>query len=184
MSIGRRIMAAVLTASVVFAGSAVGIAQADEANKMMAQEERNVRMFYPRGGEHTMRFVMGTICNWDKNNPQGPIDQSISHYIYDKDEFHEDVIDAASSHFLTHNSYTVKWKNRTTGQEGTFTGRTLGSSAMSGHIKTGIGEIETTVTLTRSLLPTLHPGSSVPFVSGTHSETFVLPAASRAACGL
>ncbi len=96
----------------------------------------------------------------------------------------ENVIDAASSHFLTHNSYTVKWKNRTTGQEGTFTGRTLGSSAMSGHIKTGIGEIETTVTLTRSLLPTLDPGSSVPFVSGTHSETFVLPAASRAACGL
>lgn len=163
--------AAVVASTTVLAGG-VAVAASPVASAQVWHESPawDVEMAYPLGGMHTIRFGAFPSCL------RG-----------DDDRFHQAMAANAvdldqpigsfdfSATMFPFNSATVQWHNIDTDQRGSETVRTTGPEVGTWPTFTGHGTVAVTITATKSLLPTIDPGSAVPFVSATHTERFIVP---------
>lgn len=169
MAMMRKIAAVAMAAGIAIAGQPAAMA-------------RDVKMPFPLGGVHTVDFYGSSVCYWPDGKGNSPVQQRFFVSAYDKDMNNNGKIIFYIGNFLPFNSATVNWKNKTTGKEGSQTVRSIGKEIAIGDIDTGVGEIEATYTVTRSLFPTLNPGSSFPLFSATHTENITARAIDPVAC--
>ena len=163
--------AALAVAGAVFAGgAAVAAAPAASAQVWHDSPAWDVRMPYPLGGEHTIRFGVFPSClrGGDDRFHQAiaanarDLDQPIGSFDF-------------SATLFPFNSATVEWHNLDTDARGTQTVQSTGPEVGIGATHTGRGWVAVTITASRSALPTAAPGSVAPFASATHTERFIVP---------
>ncbi|GAA1471084.1 hypothetical protein P4N68_07995 [Corynebacterium felinum] len=166
MTFARKIAAVAIAAGLAFSAQPAALA-------------KDVKMPFPLGGTHTVNFHGNTVCHWPGGKGNSPVEQRFFVSAMDKDA---DPKQNLIYSFLPFNSAEVTWKNTTTGTTGSQVVRSNGREVAVNDIDTGIGNIEATYTVTRSLFPTLSPGSSFPWFSVTHTETITAPAINPVAC--
>ncbi len=160
----------------------IGIQPVALAEPTTGHAEKDVMMGYPLGGEHKVRFATASICSWPSGKGNEPVRQTISANAYDLDAPSNGNIFSLHS-FFPFNSSTIKWENKTTGNSGTETVRNNGREVGVSGVETGTGDINVSITVTRSLLPIIiedFPLSSA--WSATHSESFFIKGIDPAAC--
>ena len=166
--------AAVVCSAALLSGLALAGAPAANAQEDPPIAPSNdVMMPYPPGGEHNVRFSAFNTCSWPDGKDNGPVKQAFNANALDLDAS-TNVNPFDPMQFFPFNSATVQWTNKDTGTSGAETVFTGGKEVGVRDLDTGIGDIEVTITVTRSLVPTFTPGSAVPGVSATHSETFLV----------
>ncbi|MDV8000211.1 hypothetical protein [Rhodococcus sp. IEGM 1408] len=133
----------------------------------------DVRLPYPLGGEHTIRFGAFTTC---KLGGDGEFHQALSAHARDLDQPIGSFDFSAA--LFPFNSATVKWHNTDTNVRGAQTVQSTGPEVGIGGAFTGHGRLAVTITTSKSALPTLAPGSVAPLASVTHTERFLVPAGS------
>jgi len=131
----------------------------------------DVEMSYPMGGEHTVRFGVLSYCPYSVEG--GEPTTRFSANAYDVDSF--PVGFDFSAAMFPFNSATISWENLATGKRGSETVQSTGREVGIMPIPAGgVGDVIVTVTVTRSALPTVAPGSAMPFLSDTHTERFLV----------
>lgn len=169
MSTTRRSAAVTCAAAVLAGGLAVMAAPAASAQVWHPHPAWDVRLPYPLGGEHTIRYHVFPSC---KLGGDGRFHQAIAAGARDLDQ------PVGSFDFLSamfpFNSATVSWHNIDTGQRGSQTVQSTGPEVGIQAVITGRGTVAVTVSASKSLLPTLAPGSVVPWGSNTHTEHFIV----------
>ena len=130
-------------------------------------------MPFPLGGEHRMLFEAHAGCHYPEGAGNGPTLQSISATVQDLDQKGGTEASLTMDAFLPFNTMKVDWKNLATNATGTASADTAGNWVSTTADDTGRGDIEVTITITRSLLPTFGSGSALPGAA-THSETLVV----------
>lgn len=173
--------AAAVCSAALLSGLALAGAPAANAQEVPNAPAKDVMMPFPLGGEHNVRFGAFNACSWPEGKGNGPVRQAFNANAVDLD------VPMASNpfdpmQFLPFNSATVQWTNKATGATGSETVTTGGKEVGVRDLDTGVGDIEVSITVTRSLLPTMNPGSAVPGVSATHTETFLVAGIDPAAC--
>lgn len=166
MSFGRKLIAVAVAVGLAFASQPAAIA-------------RDVLMPYPLIGLREVDFEAGTKCAPPGGKGYVPFEQSLYFSIEDDDSPVIGSGDFDLNKILPYNTATVHWKNKATGQEGTKTVHSVGRNISGYDIFTGVGEIEATLTITRSIFP---ENSSVQWFSTTHTETFTAPARDAQVC--
>ena len=172
MTSTRRSAALTCVAALLAGGTAVAASPAASAappGEVRTSPAWDVPMAYPLGGVHTMRFGALTSCvrgegdtwhqaisanAWDVDQPIGSFDFSAAMFPF--------------------NSADITWENRANGRTGRHTVHTTGREVGIGSTITGRGDVLVTITVSRSALPTLSPGSVAPFVSDTRTERFLV----------
>ncbi|HMT50874.1 hypothetical protein [Dietzia sp. UBA5065] len=167
----RRSAALVGAATLLAGGVAVAAPPAASAQVWHESPAWDVRMPYPLGGEHTIRFGAFTTCTLGGDDL---FHQALSANARDLD--HPVGSFDFSATLFPFNSATVGWHNLDTGATGARTVRSTGPEVGIGGQVTGTGRLAVTITVSRSILPTMAPGSAVPFGSATHTERFIVPA--------
>jgi hypothetical protein len=167
----RRSTAVVCTAALLAGGVAMAAAPVASAQVWHPSPAWDVRMPYPLGGEHTIRFGAFTTC---KLGGDERFHQALSANARDLDQ------PIGSFDFLAtlfpFNSASVAWHNLDTDATGVQTVQSTGPEVGIGGAFTGTGRLAVTITVSKSVLPTFAPGSVVPFGSATHTERFMVPA--------
>lgn len=190
ISMKKRIASVVLSVaaagSITLAGQPTAAAveaegtEAQSANKEIL--DKDVMMPYPLGGEHRMLFNLSTVCSWPSGKGNEPVRQTLAGHITDRDAYPNGNILSLNG-FFPFNSVTVNWKNLDTNATGSKTVSSHGYQVNIDSVETGIGKVEATVTVTRSLLPIImedFPLSSA--VSASHTETATLSAIDAQKC--
>lgn len=170
MAIIRRSAILTCTAALLAGGAAVATAPVAGAQVWRESPAWDVRLPYPLGGDHTVRFgVLGSCLRGDDGNFHQAIaanardlDQPIGSFDF-------------SAVMFPFNSATVSWHNIDTDARGTQTVRSTGPEVGIGATHTGRGTVAVTITASKSALPTFAPGSVAPFASATHTERFIVP---------
>lgn len=170
MSTIRRSVALTCAATLLAGGTAVAVSPAANAEVWHQTPAHDVRMAYPLGGEHLIRFGAFTTCTLGED---GNFHQALSAQAIDRDQ-PVGSFDFSATLF-PFNSATVEWYNRATGVRGTQTVQSTGPEVGIGGAFTGRGTLEVTITASKSALPTFAPGSVAPFASATHTERFIVP---------
>lgn len=155
--------------------SGLALAGAPAAQAQEHSPQREAVMPFPLGGEHRMNFHAYSGCHWPEGKGNGgPTLQSIRADVRDLDQRQSTEASLTMDAFLPFNTVTIDWKNLETGKTGSSSGTSQGGAA-SAEVGDagGFGDLEVTVTMTRSLLPSLGAGSVMPGAA-QHSETFVL----------
>lgn len=169
MSILRPSAAVACAATVLAGGIAVAAAPVASAQVWHESPAWDVRMPYPLGGEHTIRFGVVTSCLLGADGEFHPavaanardLDQPVGSFDF-------------SATMFPFNSATIEWHNRETGVRGVQTVHSTGPEVGTAATHTGYGPVEVTITASKSALPTFSPGSVVPLVSATHTEHFLV----------
>ncbi|MDX2355405.1 hypothetical protein [Dietzia sp. PP-33] len=167
----RRTSATACAAALLAGALAVATAPAASAQVWHEAPAHDVRMPYPLGGEHTIRFGAFTTC---KLGGDGRFHQALSAGARDLDQPVGSFDFSAT--LLPFNSATIEWHNTDTGVRGVQTVHSTGPEVGTAGAFTGRGRLAVTVTAARSALPTFAPGSVAPFASATHTERFIVPA--------
>ena len=167
----RRSAALACASAVVAGGLTVAGSPVASAQVWHESPAWDVRMPFPYGGEHTVRFGAFTTC---RLGGDGRFHQALSANARDLDQ-RVGSFDFSAT-LLPFNSATVDWHNLDTGERGAQTVQSTGPEVGVGGVFTGRGRLAVTVTASRSALPTLAPGSVAPFASATHTERFTVPA--------
>lgn len=134
-----------------------------------AVQAEEVNMNLPLVGNHRIKFTIDSPCLVDIVNNPSTGKPVLSAHIQDMDA---PTYMSLSTIMFPFNSVTMDWKNTTTGATGSVSNSNTGNIITVSDYDTGLGVVEGTVTYTRSLLPTLSGGSSVPLVSATHTVPF------------
>lgn len=171
MTTFRRSAALTCVASLLAGGAAVALAPAASAQVWHPSPAWDVRMPYPLGGEHAIRFGAFTTC---KLGGDERFHQALSANARDLDQ-PVGSFDFSATLF-PFNSATVEWHNIDTDARGVRTVQSTGPEVGVGGVFTGHGRLAVTITTSRSALPTFAPGSVAPFASATHTERFLVPA--------
>lgn len=184
ISVKKRIacvmVSAAVTGGIAFGGQPTAAAL-DVAWQSSHRVEKEIKMPHPLGGEHRMAFEMSTGCWWPSGKGNEPVRQSVVGHFTDWDGYPNGF--EFSKILFPFNSTTVKWTNKNTGGTGSKTDRSMGYEGSVKDIETGTGEIEATLTVTRSLLPIIIEGFPLSSVwSTSHSETFTLNAIDTQKC--
>ena len=170
MTTVRRSAALACATSMLVGGAVVAAAPVASAQVWHDSPAWDVRLPYPLGGDHTIRFGVFASCLRGAG-----------------DDFHQAI--AANARDLDHpvgsfdfsatlfpfNSATVEWHNLDTDARGTQTVQSTGPEVGTGATHTGHGRVAVTIMTSKSALPTLAPGSVAPVVSVTHTERFMVP---------
>lgn len=165
----RRSAALVGAVSLLAGGVAVAASPMASAQVWHETPAVDVEMPYPLGGEHTIRFGVLSPCSLGED---GRFHQAMSANARDLDQ-PIGSFDFSASMF-PFNSATVEWHNIDTDQRGSETVFTTGPEVGTWSTMTGHGTVAVTITATKSLLPTVAPGSALPFGSATHTEHFII----------
>ncbi|MDF5821816.1 hypothetical protein P4N68_12140 [Corynebacterium felinum] len=172
MTMKHKVSAVLIAAGVVFASQSVATAQ---------EVSTEVPMAHPTGGVHTIKFFGNSWCG--RADDSGKATQVATFGIRDLN------VQSSTARFFIDpnklfpfNSATVQWKNTATGAQGSKTFHKSGFYMDMPVGDVGFGEVEATMTVTRSLLPTLSPGSAIPFFSSTHTETLKVAGVAATAC--
>lgn len=162
--------AALVGATALLAGG-VGVVAAPAASAQVWHPHPawDVQLPHPTGGEHTIRYHVFSSCKLGEN---GNFHQSIAAGARDLDH-HVGSFDFISAMY-PFNSATVSWHNIDTDQRGSQTVQSTGPEVGTQATITGHGRIAVTVSASKSLFPTLAPGSVAPFGSTTHTERFIV----------
>lgn len=166
----RRSAALTCAAALLAGGVAVAASPVAAAQVWHDSPAWDVRMPYPLGGEHTVRFGVFPSCLLGND---GRFHQALSANARDLDQ-RVGSFDFSATLF-PFNSATVQWHNLDTGARGTQTVQSTGPEVGTGATHTGRGWVAVTITASRSALPTFAPGSVAPFASATHTERFRVP---------
>lgn len=161
--------------SVVLAGQPTAAA-VDVEEKESHSLNKEVMMPYPLGGEHRVLYNMANVCSWPSGKGNEPVRQALGGHITDLDADPSGNI-FSLHRFFPFNSVTVNWKNLDTNATGSKKTSSNGNQVILDSMETGIGKVEVSVTVTRSLLPIVmedFPLSST--VSASHTETATLSA--------
>lgn len=169
MSTIRRSAAVTCAAAVLAGGLAVAAAPVASAQVWHPHPAWDVRLPYPLGGEHTIRYHVFPSC---KLGDDGRFHQAVAAGARDLDQ-HVGSFDFISAMF-PFNSATVSWHNIDTDQRGSQTVQSTGPEVGTQATITGRGHVAVTVSASKSLFPTLAPGSVAPFGSTTHTEHFIV----------
>lgn len=170
--LAHRTSLAALGVSALLVGAGIALAPAASAS---AAPGRDIAMPFPLGGPaHNVRFGAMTFCHFPNGVDQPPVVQMLSANAVDLSVNTSNPFDLVAQ-FLPFNSATVAWTNHATGKSGSNTVQTNGREVGVRDVPTGTGDLTVTVTVSRSALPTLNPGSTAPIASVTHSETFEVP---------
>ena len=179
MSITRRSVA-LAGATALLSGAAVvaaaPVASADLPDDVRTSPAWDAPMAFPFDGEHQMRFGALSVCSLPEDGSWGP---RVSANAYDLDRI-PGSFDFSASMF-PFNSATVEWEILDSGLTGSQTVHTTGNEVGTAPEFTGRGEVLLSITVSRSALPTMAPGSVAPFLSDTHTERFLVP--DNADCG-
>lgn len=168
------VVSAAVTGGIAFGGQPTAAAL-DVTWQSSHRVEKEAKMPYPLGGEHRMFFEMSTGCWWPSGKGNEPVRQSVVAEFHDWDGYPNGF--EFSKLFFPFNSVTVKWTNKSTGDTGSKTDRSTGYKGSVGNVETGIGEVEATLTVTRSLLPIIIEGFPLSSAwSASHTETFTINA--------
>ena len=141
---------------------------------------RHVRMPFPTGGEHTVRFGALTFCS--RADGESRYGQALSANAVDLDSYPMAGFADFSATLFPFNSATVEWTHKASGRTGRQTVQTVGYEVGVQTIPTAVGDLAVTITVTRSALPTLAPGSALPGPSVTHTETLDVPGIDTTTC--
>lgn len=167
-----RTIAATIGSAALMSG--IALAGAPAANAAPERSpEREATMAFPLGGEHRMIFEAFAGCHYPDGKGNGPTLQTITGAVRDLDQKGGTEASLSMDAFLPFNTVRVDWKNLATGQTGSNSADSQGNMGAAEVPDTGWGDIEVTVTMTRSLLPSFGTGSVMPGAA-QHSETFVL----------
>lgn len=166
----RRSTALACAATLLVGGAAVATAPAAAAQAWRESPAWDVRLPYPLGGEHTIRFGVLSSC---LRGGDDAFHQSIAANARDLDQ-PIGSFDFSAAMF-PFNSATVSWHNIDTDARGSQTVQSTGPEVGIGATHTGRGWVAVTITASKSALPTFAPGSVVPFASFTHTERFIVP---------
>ena len=169
MSAIRRPAALVCAAAMLAGGVAVATAPAASAQVWHDTPAWDVRLPYPLGGEHTIRYSVFPSC---KLGEDGRFHQAVAAGARDLD--HPVGSFDFSATMFPFNSATISWHNIDTDQRGSQTVQSTGPEVGTQGTITGRGHIAVTVSASKSLFPTFAPGSVVPFGSTTHTEHFIV----------
>lgn len=169
MNVIRRSAAITCAATVLAGGMAVAAAPAASAQVWHEHPAWDVRLPYPLGGEHTIRYHVFPSC---KLGDDGRFHQAVAAGARDLDQ-PVGSFDFISAMF-PFNSATVSWHNIDTDQRGSQTVQSTGPEVGTQATITGRGVVAVTVSASKSLFPTLAPGSVAPFGSTTHTEHFLV----------
>lgn len=167
----RRSAALTCAAAILAGGTAVAVSPGATAQVWHPTPAHDVRVPYPLGGEHTIRFGALTTC---KLGGDGNFHQALSANARDLDQPIGSFDFSAT--LFPFNSAIVEWHNTDTNVRGTQTVQSTGPEVGIGGAFTGRGRLAVTITTSKSALPTLAPGSVAPFASATHTERFLVPA--------
>lgn len=168
----RRSAALTCAAAMLAGGTAVAVAPtaaAELPDDVRTSPAWDAPMAYPLGGEHNIRFGVLTPCSLMED---GTWEQTLSSNAVDLDQEFGSFDFSAS--MFPFNSATVEWENLTAGTTGSQTVQTTGGEVGIRDARTGPGDLLVTITVSRSLLPTMAPGSVAPFGSDTHTERFFI----------
>ena len=169
MSANRRSAAATCAAVMLAGGVAVSTAPVASAQVWHEHPAWDVRLPYPTGGEHTIRYNVFPSC---KLGDDGRFHQAVAAGARDLDQ-PVGSFDFWSMMF-PFNSATISWHNIDTDARGSETVQSTGPEVGTQATITGRGHIAVTVSASKSLLPTFAPGSVAPFGSHTHTEHFIV----------
>lgn len=165
----RRTAALGCAAALLAGGGAVALAPAASAQTWHETPAVDVPLPHPLGGVHTIRYGVLAPCSLGED---GQFHQAMSANARDLDH-HVGSFDFSAAMY-PFNSATVEWHNLDTDQRGAETVHTTGPEVGTASTITGHGTVAVTITATKSLLPTLAPGSALPFGSTTHTEHFLI----------
>lgn len=167
----RRSVALTCAATLLAGGVAVTGSPVASAQVWRESPAWDVRMLYPLGGEHTIRFGTFTTC---KLGGDERFHQALSANARDLDQ-PVGSFDLSATLF-PFNSATVEWHNIDTDARGVHTVQSTGPEVGVGGVFTGHGRLAVTITASKSALPTFAPESVAPLASATHTERFLVPA--------
>ena len=170
MTIIRRSAILECTAMLLAGGATVATAPAAVAAEWRGSPAWDVRLPSPFGGDHTIRFGVLSSC---VRGGDDAFHQSIAANARDLDQ-PIGSFDFSAAMF-PFNSATVSWHNIDTDARGTRTVQSTGPEVGVGATITGRGWVAVTITASKSVLPTIAPGSVAPFASFTHTERFIVP---------
>lgn len=169
----RRSAALTCAAALLTGGAAVAtapVASAQLPDDVRTTPAWDAPMAFPFDGDHMMRFGALSVCSLQEDDSWAP---EVSANAYDLDRI-PGSFDFSASMF-PFNSATIEWENLDTGLTGSETVHTTGHEVGMGTKYTGRGEVLVTITVSRSALPTMSPGSVAPVMSDTHTERFLVP---------
>ena len=169
MNAVRRSAAVTCEAALLAGGVAVAAAPAASAQVWHEHPAFDVLLPNPTGGQHTIRYHVVPSC---KLGDDGHFHQAVAAGARDLDH-HVGSFDFLSAMY-PFNSATVSWHNIDTDQRGSQTVQSTGPEVGTQSTITGQGRIAVTVSTSKSLFPTLAPGSVAPFGSTTHTEHFLV----------
>ncbi|KAA0919721.1 hypothetical protein [Dietzia sp. ANT_WB102] len=170
MTTVRRSAGIACVATLLAGGAAVASSPAASAQVWHDSPAWDMRLPYPLGGEHTIRFGVFSSCLLGGD---GKFHQAFAANARDLDH-HVNSFDFSAAMF-PFNSATVDWHNIDTDVRGTQTVQSTGPEVGAGATLTGRGWVAVTITTSKSALPTFAPGSVAPFASATHTERFIVP---------
>ncbi|MEH6621706.1 MAG: hypothetical protein V7738_02835 [Dietzia maris] len=169
MSTLRRPAVLACAASMLVGGAIVAAAPVASAQVWHDTPAWDVRLPYPLGGDHTIRFGVLSSC---LRGGDDTFHQAIAANALDLDQpIGSFDFSAAAFPF---NSATVEWHNIDTDARGTQTVQSTGPEVGISATHTGRGWVAVTITASKSVLPTFSPGSVAPFASTTHTERFIV----------
>lgn len=140
---------------------------------------KEVAVPLPLGLSNKLQITADTSCEHPGGKGYVPREQTFAFRVKDVDSPALGSGGFDLYNYLPHNTATLTWKNKTTGRQGTAEAVSIGREIYKYGVFTGTGEIEATLTVTRSLAP---PQSSIPWFSVSHTEHFHSPARDAATC--